>query len=104
MQQGLAFPKRQVINHTLHKSVPTAVADFHVVALEVQIEGRASSVVPASIAHIRSVRQSLCKGVGSSQQKPATHPMIESCLQGVVIRASWLEQKIRGGRSAKQCA
>src|SRR6266851_1669395 len=94
MQQGLALAKRQLIDHALHENVLAVVADHHVVAMEVQIEGRIAPVVPASISHVRSVRQSLRECVRSSKQQPTTHPMIEPCLQRVVIRAGWLEEKV----------
>src|SRR6266566_866398 len=102
MQQGLALAKRQLIDHALHESVPAVVAEDHVVAAKVKIKGRTAAVVPATIAHVGPVRQGLREGVGSSQQQPATRPVIKPRLQGVVVRAGWLEQEIRISRPAKK--
>src|SRR5260370_31632962 len=94
MQQGLALAKWQLIEHALHESVLAVVADHHVVATEVQIEGRTAPVVPAPISHVRPVSQSLRERVGGSQQQPAAHLVIKPCLQGVVVRAGWLKEKV----------
>src|SRR6266566_2890169 len=66
MQQGLALSERQLINHALHKSVPAAVAELHIVALEIYNKRRTAPVIPASIPHVRSVCQGFCERVGRS--------------------------------------